>query len=113
MDYYKLLGGLKKDCSQEEIENAYKQQAPKFILRKGGLMIISNAYEILSDPKLRERYDRDGRIHINFTDPNIIYDSVFYPKKGIVTRFFCNRYPLYNDFMIKDSIETSHILGKG
>lgn len=113
MDYYKLLGGLKKNCSQEDIENAYKQLAPKLLMRKGGLQLLSNAYEILSDPKLRERYDRDGIIHINFTDPKAVYDSVFYPNKGIVTRFFCNRYPLYNDFMIKDNVETSHILGKG
>lgn len=113
MDYYKLLGGLKKDCSQEDIENAYKQLAPKFILRKGGLQLISNAYEILSDPKLRKKYDKEGIIHINFTNPNIVYDSIFYPKKGIVTRLFCNRYPLHNDFMIKDSVETSHILGRG
>lgn len=112
MDYYKLLGGLKKNCSQEDVENAYKQLAPKFILSKGGLQLISNAYEILSDSKLRERYDKDGRIHINFTDPNVVYDSVFNPQKKFVTRLFLNRYPLYNDFMIKDNVETSHILGR-
>ena len=56
MDYYKLLGGLKKDCSQEDIENAYKQLAPKFILRKGGLQLLSNAYEsaMLPFPSLRD-----------------------------------------------------------
>tara|TARA_B100000035_G_C20981006_1_gene545433 strand:+ start:745 stop:1086 length:342 start_codon:yes stop_codon:yes gene_type:complete len=113
MDYYKLLGGLKKDCSLEEIENAYKQLAPKYLMIKGGLMILSNAYEILSDPKLRERYDRDGIIHVNFTDPRLIYDAIFYPQKNIVTRFFCNRYPLHNDFLIHDEIENSHILGRG
>ncbi len=112
MDYYKILG-LTRDCSQDDIEKAYRDIAPKVLFRKGALMVFSNAFEVLYDKKKRKKYDTDGKIHFNFCDPQIVYDAIFYPQRGFVTRLFCNRYPLHNDFLIHDEIETSHILGRG
>lgn len=57
-DLYKILG-LNKTASQDEIKNAYKKLAIKNHPDKGGdektFQNISNAYNILSDPKKKTR----------------------------------------------------------
>ena len=112
MDYYKILG-LTRDCSQEDVEKAYRELSPKSLFVKGKLTLLSNAYEVLYDEQKRKKYDKEGNICFNFLPPQVIYDYVHYPQKGFVTRLFCNRYRLHNDFLIHDEIETSHILGRG
>jgi DnaJ-class molecular chaperone len=63
-DYYDLLG-LKKTASEEEIKKAYKDLARKHHPDKGGdpemFKKISEAYGVLSDSELREKYNRFGK----------------------------------------------------
>lgn len=112
MDYYKILG-LNRDCTKEDVEKAFRELSPKSLFVKDKLKSLSNAFEVLYDEKKRKKYDKDGKICFNFLPPQVIYDYVHYPQKGYVTRLFCNRYRLHNDFLIHDEIETSHILGRG
>ena len=79
-DYYEILG-VDKDASQKEIKKAYRKLAKKYHpdMNKDDsdtsekFKEISEAYEILSDPDKRERYDRYGHSGINDNDFN--YDD--------------------------------------
>ena len=114
VDHYKILN-LPRNAMPSEIDEAFRKYAPIHIINSktdSTFNQLCQSYEILSDPGLRVIYDKKGIIHINFTDPKIIYDSVFYPSK-YVTRHFSNKHPIYNDYMIKDSIANSYSLGRG
>jgi len=75
-DYYEILG-VARNTDQEEVKKAYRQLARKYhpdINREDGakekLQEINNAYEVLSDPEKRARYDRfgEGGVSGNFQD---------------------------------------------
>ncbi|MCC5943767.1 MAG: J domain-containing protein [Bernardetiaceae bacterium] len=63
-DYYKILG-VKKKASAEEIKRAYRELAKKYhpdrnpddFIAEKRFKDISEAYDVLSDPKKRQKYD--------------------------------------------------------
>jgi curved DNA-binding protein len=66
MDYYSTLG-VQRNASQDEIKKAYRSAAMKHHPDRGGdeaaFKKISEAYDVLSDPKKKEIFDLGG-------DPN-------------------------------------------
>lgn len=76
-DFYKELG-LSKGCTQSDIKKAYKKLALKYHpdRNKNGeekFKKINNAYQVLSDPKKREMYDRFGEQGLN--DQGFSYEN--------------------------------------
>jgi DnaJ-class molecular chaperone len=63
MDYYETLG-LGRDASLEDIKKAYRKLAMKYHPDRGGdaekFKEIGQAYEVLSDPERKGRYDQFG-----------------------------------------------------
>src|SRR6516162_7828876 len=71
-DYYEVLG-INRDASPDDIKKSYRQMALKFHPdRNPGddeapkkFKEAAEAYEILSDPEKRQRYDRYGHAGLN------------------------------------------------
>ena len=62
-NYYDILG-IKKDASVDEIKKAFRRQAVKHHPDQGGdeakFKELNEAYEVLSNPEKRQRYDQFG-----------------------------------------------------
>jgi molecular chaperone DnaJ len=65
-DYYEVLG-VSRDADKEEIKRSYRRLARKYhpdVNKEPGaedrFKEINRAYEILSEPEMRARYDRFG-----------------------------------------------------
>lgn len=64
-NYYNILG-VSQDASQKEIKKAFRKKAHKFHPDKDGgdekkFKKVNEAYQVLSDPKKRQQYDKFGR----------------------------------------------------
>jgi len=85
-DYYKVLG-LSRDANEREIKKAYRNFSRKFHPDKAGaqglspedaqkkMAAINEAYEVLSNPELKERFDRGD-------DPNSTEQQQGNPFQG-------------------------------
>ncbi|XP_024127795.1 dnaJ homolog subfamily B member 1a [Oryzias melastigma] len=109
-DYYKVLG-IAKDVSEDEIKKAYRKQALRFHPDKNKspgaedkFKEIAEAYDVLSDAKKREIYDRYGEEGLKGSDnttgnsgPSFSYTFNGDPH-AIFAEFFGGRSPFEHFF---------------
>mmetsp|Transcript_33855 Transcript_33855/g.79135 ORF Transcript_33855/g.79135 Transcript_33855/m.79135 type:complete len:344 (-) Transcript_33855:107-1138(-) len=88
-DYYEVLG-VPKDASQTDIKKAYYKLSKQWHPDKNmdnreeatkKFQEISEAYQVLSDPEQREKYDKHGKDGVNgstaFVDPSELFGMMF------------------------------------
>ena len=83
-DYYKILG-VDKNADEKQIKSAYRKLALRFHPDKNPgnkeaeekFKDISEAYRILSDKDLRQRYDTYGTVDDNFGGMDINPEDIF------------------------------------
>jgi curved DNA-binding protein len=82
MDPYKILG-VDKSASAEDIKQAYRRMAAKHHPDRGGdtarFQEIQSAYDTLSNPQSRARFDNPAHnaFHADFNTSNFDFDSIF------------------------------------
>merc|ERR1719511_270193 len=80
--FYKTLD-VDKNASEPDIKKAYRKMAVKHHPDKGGdpekFKEVTHAYEVLSDPQKREKYDKYGEegLEDGGGDPGDIFQSFF------------------------------------
>src|SRR2546423_2028189 len=88
-DFYKILG-VKKDAKPEEIKKAYRRLARKYHpdvnpgdkAAEDRFKQMSEAFDVLSDPKKRKVYDRFGQYSDNLANAAEAGASAGYPRGG-------------------------------
>jgi curved DNA-binding protein CbpA len=103
-DLYEVLG-VTRDATLDQIKTAYRRLALRHHPDKGGdaelFKKVSNAYQILSNPELRERYDHSGGVPIpedNLLSPLEIFQRHF-------NAWLHNEYPLIEALVGHDLIK--------
>ena len=71
-DYYEVLG-VEKGCGEDDLKKAYRQMTKKYHpdlnpddpTAEEKFKEVNEAYEVLSDPQKRERYDQFGHAGVD------------------------------------------------
>ncbi|CAH8666255.1 DnaJ (Hsp40), sub B, member 12, variant 3 [Schistosoma haematobium] len=100
-DYYEILG-VSRTASDEEIKKAFKLHALKFHPDKNrapgaaeAFKKIKKAYEVLTDPEKRQRYDQYGAEEEQIRAPQVHRhgDTFFQYDADVFTMFFNGGFP--------------------
>lgn len=104
-DYYKILG-VDKKASQEEIKKAYRKLAVQYHPDKNQgnkqaeekFKLINEAYEVLSDPEKRKKYDELGENWNRYGQQGQSQPGGGYHYEGDFSDFFGGNGGSFSDF---------------
>ena len=100
MNYYDILG-ISEQSTEEQIKKAYYKQALKWhpdknkdINAEEKFKKISEAYQVLSNKELKDKYDREGLTPNTFKSPVDLFSELFSTLIPNQTNFYQRLYPI-------------------
>lgn len=105
-DYYATLE-IDRTADFNTIRKAYKKKALQYHPDKNRdkdtselFKNVSEAYQVLSDPELRKKYDSSQKIHPSFLSPNIIFRNFFSKMDPALCNYLKDAFVFMSDTLL-------------
>ena len=113
-NYYQVLE-LDNKSSISEIKKAYKKLALKYHPDKNDgnseqFIKISEAYQVLSDPIQKEKYDKDLTVTIDFKDAFELFNQVFSTLDPIIGAYLKSTFNQFKDNIFNENATSGDML---
>lgn len=115
-DYYVTLE-INKNADFVTIRKAYKKKALLYHPDKNTdkdtseiFKNISEAYQVLSNPELRKKYDSKQKIHTSFLNPNIIFKNFFNKMDPDLCNYLKDAFVYMSDTLLDEDKDIGDIV---
>ena len=114
LNYYEVLH-INHTATQLEIKKAYKKLALKYHPDKTGgdsaqFILISEAYQVLSDIERRALYDKNREVPLNFKDAQEVFNQMFDSMDPIIGQYLKSTLTQFKDDILNGDLSAGDIL---